>query len=110
MRILQILEEQLREQAEPIGPDETYISLEKRVEEFLKSEREESDTDINKLEDAYIRLELDIMNQTNQLKKRIFGNQTIFYKSSRAKDKAKLGCLVHLTDNYLSDEEINCVR
>ena len=108
IRILNAIEERLRSRLsnKPPGTNEAYESLEKRVNEFMETpcvpER------LNDLEDEYVQLALELIEQTNAQEKEIFDNQTVLYRSSG--DQSKLGNLVHVGDVCLTREEISVMR
>ena len=88
------------------SPNGAYFQLEQRVKDFSEAlDRQES---INDFEDVYTQLLLDIANQIYLREKEIFDNQSIFYKSSS--DPTKFGTLIHLTDECLSQSQINFLR
>ena len=78
-------------------------SLRKRLEQFI-----ESASELDKLEDVYLRLALDIIDETNRLEERLFNGQQIVYVESA--DSDWLGSLVVFGQDFLNRQEIACLR
>ena len=89
--------------AETRQASEAYASLIQRVEEFKTA----AEADISALEDNYVRLALEIMDETNELERRTLGNQTVIFSCS--KYEMKLGPLIHLTHDFLNQDEIDAL-
>ena len=111
VRILKLLEKDLQARLLTNGGTrelgEDFASLSDRVEAFRKLTAGH-EGDINDLEDSYADLILEIREMVNAEERSIFGNQSIFYVSS--KDPSKLGSLFHFEDVCLTNEQIELVK
>ena len=110
VRILKLLEKDLQARLLTNGTrelGEDFASLSDRVEAFRKISAGH-EGDINDLEDSYADLILEIREMVNAEERSIFGNQSIFYVSSR--DQSKLGSLFHFKDVNLTNEQIEFVK
>ena len=111
LRILKVLEESLLKKLSSTDlPDECrekFGALKKRTEHFEKTLIREGD--IGEIEEAYVKLALDLINEKNEVERRLLGEQSIFYYSS--KDHAtQLGLLIYFPDDYLSQEDLSSLR
>ena len=77
---------------------EVFSYLEQKIDAF----RESSD-DLDDLEDSYIKLAQEIIDETDRVEQRILGDQTIIYWPST--DKDRLGSLVYFGDLFLNRSE-----
>ena len=110
VRILKLLEQNLQTQllaneTKELGED--FEVLQKLVEEFQNTAFSPED-DINDFEDSYVHLVIKITGLTNAEECNIFGNQTIVYLSYN--HPSELGSLIHLTDVFLTNEQIDFLR
>ena len=85
--------------------DEVYASIKERVEKFILTNADQ-DFDLNRYENEYSLLCLEMFKQMCELEKRLLGNQTIFYVSSND----KLGALCVLPNDFLNKHEINSIK
>ena len=111
VRILKLLEKDLQARLSTNGTrelGEDFACLSDRVEAFRKISEAGHEGDINDLEDSYADLILEIREMVNAEERSIFGNQNIFYSSSR--DQSKLGSMFHLEDVNLTNEQIEFVK
>ena len=94
----------------------SYGRLKQRVEQF-KDNSFQGGVDLNSVKYAYSLLVLEILAERNELEKRLFCNQTIIYMRASKdeiymganKEKYLLGCLIYLTDIYLSKEQADYI-
>lgn len=110
-RILGAVETRLQEKLTTVELADSlrdFKSLKERVQGFLDTPLGEQD-DIDDVEDRYLDLALEAVAQRNELQKRIFDNQTIFYLKAPFGEN-RLGTLVHLRDCCLTRAEIKFLR
>ena len=100
IRILDELEKRTGLLSKPqVASSEFYASLEKKINAFKDSTRS-----LDELEDSYVQLVHEIINETNELEKSIFGEQTIVYLPS--KDPNRLDSLVYFGDIFLNPRQV----
>ena len=103
IRILNELEKRTGHQPKPeTVSSKAYLSLEQRVDAF-----KDSSSSLDDLEETYVQLAQEIIDETNQLEKRILGEQTIIYWLHE--DEIELGSLVYLSDVFLNRQKIECL-
>ena len=83
-----------------------FSALKQKVDDFIS--RSSAGSKLDELEDEYIRLALDIVNETRLLERAAFHSQTIFYLKSTMPNT--FGKLVHLADEYFNSEEIEMLK
>ena len=101
IRILQELEKSICIHPK-IGLESSEItaSLEKRVEAF-----KDSSSSLDDLEDSYVKLAREIINETDRVEKRILGDQTIIYCPHQ--NPSELGSLIYFDDVFLRKRDID---
>ena len=77
------------------------------MKDFLTTPIGDED-DISDVEERYLELALEAVALMNEQEKKIFGNQSFFYRCSE--EEGKLGTLVQITDCYLTKEKVDCLR
>ena len=94
--------------AAPVSSPLFYGSLKQKVDQF-KEDTLQEDVDVNLVKYAYSCLVVEILQEKNELRKRLFRNQTIIYHGEN-KLEGKLGYLIYFADEYLSKEEVDCLK
>ena len=110
VRILKVLERSIRSQLLPNQSkelDRAVEAIEKRTHVFLKT-TVSPEADINDLDDSYEQLIVEITEMANAEESKLFGNQSIFYL--RSANKREFGSLYHLTDVFLTKDQIGCLE
>ena len=87
--------------------------LSDRIETLFPADPDDSHrTKMNDFEDRYEELALEILAETNKLEKCLLDSQSFIYIDSVLLDsrEGEMGCLIHLVEDYLSREEIICLK
>ena len=85
----------------------TFESLEKRYENFAAA-LNRGDVDMCDIEDTYVQLALDLIAETDQLRRHFLGKQSILYRHFKERGK-QLGLLIFFPDDYLGFDETICI-
>ena len=99
--IINELEKRTGHHPKPQTPaSNVYASLKQRVEAF-----EDSSSSLDVLEDSYLQLAQEIIDETERVEKSIFGEQTIIYWPPKVQHQ--LGSLVYFGDIFFSRRDID---
>ena len=116
IRIVKAVEKNLHNQLLADEPtrrraDPTFMALQARVDEFQSTPFSSEDNG-NDLDDSYVQLALEIIEMSDTQERWIFGGQTIFYLISPYffGSGNQIGRLFHLTNDFLTTEQIEYIR
>ena len=96
--------DKVRCEKQTMRSNEAYSSLKQKIDDFM-SHQERS---ISEMEVEYEHLALELIDETNSLIKKLLKGQTIAFLPSDKKNKQ--GTLICLTDDFLNQEEVDCLK
>ena len=92
---------------------EKCTELAERIDNLFNGAFEGSkDAKMTDYEDRYEELALEILTETNELEKCLLDGQSFIYIESKLYESKQqdMGCLIYLPEDYLSKEEITCLK
>ena len=105
IRILVELEKRINICPKPqTTSSEAYAYLEQRINAF-----KDLTCSLDDLEDSYVQLALELVDETERVEKRLIGEETIIYWPSKDKDR-RLGSLVYFGDLFLTYRDFDIMK